>query len=546
MTCIVTCLIWGFLYSGEAQAWTDAKIQNLETRIALVERDPAEVAMKITIVVRSGWLSSFEITGLDDDMVLDEKRPPTLVSETGANYYPEIKTLSPGCVVLVFSNQHEAPGRGSYAFDLFYKTRLLSRSSRVNQSNTLQVQWTLPPWQVGIDDVRIEVTAPKGARPIALSSDVPFSEERTFSDKDNGTTLSWHRFRLPKTVAWAIGFTLPQGSFASASISPVEPKPRDAKPEASASSSNAWVAILIGFVALLKRHLVTTDCKKRRIEPVPLIPLKSAFSRNLLIFLLTVVSGFIFDNHRNLALAQLCLLVALSVDRDFRRQPIRAQGAWTRVAERDLERVRLYPIKSLFGYRSWLDATTPLGLALLFSVYTLIVLLFWRGDHDLAYHWTFGAILLTPLFVTGTRKNLPLPPEADIRILTDFAKKSNLDTLLKPDVRYGIFVYKSPLNDWYEARLRFYSDNFTDGLHLFDLVVANPLGHRGVSARCALLSVSSTGSAADTALKTALKDTPTCSSYNDERVARMTYFSNAATDIRELLELPVKASPKTS
>jgi hypothetical protein len=352
MTCIIAALIWGLLSADEAQAWTDAKIQNLEARIALSERDPAEVIMKITIAVRGGWLSSFEITGLDDDMVLDEKGPLVLVSETGASYYPEIKVLSPGRVVLLFSNQHDAPGRGSYTFELFYHTNLLSRSSRMNQSNMLEVRWTLPPWQVGIDDVRIHVTAPKGARPIALSSEVPFSEERAFLDSDNRTTLSWHRIRLPQTVAWAIGFTLPQGAYTPASTSHAEPASRDVKPNASTSHSNAWVALLVGLVAILKRFFVTTYCKKRHADPVPLIPLKLPFARNLFILLLTIGSGIMFDDHRNLALAQLCLLVALSVDRDYRRRPIRIRGAWKRVTEYELARVRLHSIESLFGYQT--------------------------------------------------------------------------------------------------------------------------------------------------------------------------------------------------
>jgi hypothetical protein len=507
---VVAFVFASLLCGAKAHAWTDARVQGVYARIELSENGVANVAMNIKIRVRGGWLSRFEITGLDADLTLATTRPAVLISEKGPRYVPEIKTREPGKVVLMFADRKRLPRRGIYTCELRYATASIARDLENTRDSKRYAYWSLPPWHVGLEDVQIEIAAPLGSRPLALTEEESFVEQRGYRDSENQTVLHWRRVHLPRTVAWKIGFTLPsQTVIPTALPHSTVPTASEVTTQPSAVASGSWVALLLGVYALLKRLLVVWVCRQRRFEPMPLFAPKSVHLRHLLVILLTFAAFLLFDTYRVTALVLCCLVVVLSIDRKYRRLPIRQKGEWRAVTERDLRVARFSHYKRLFDFKAWLDATTPLGLALLMSNIILCFLLYWQGDNEFAYFWTCSAILVTPLFLTGTRKSFPLSPEAALNILRDFVIHASINNLSESDVGCNLLVYKTPSGDWQEARLRFRSNTFTDGLQQLDLVIADFNAFHATDPDVALLSIAAAGSPADHILNTRLKNAST-------------------------------------
>lgn len=533
---IVALVFTSLVCCAKAHAWTDAKVQGVHTRIELSENGVADVAMTIKIRVRGGWLSRFEITGLDEDIVFAATRPAVLISEEGRRYIPEIKVRDPGNVVLKFTDTKRVPRRGSYLCELRYATASIANDSENTGDDKHHAYWSLPPWPVGLEDIQIEIVTPLGSRPLALSEEESFVEHRGYHDDDNQTVLSWRRVHLPRTVAWKVGFTLPgQSVIQSAPVRSAVPTSNDLAKQPSAMSSCKWIALLLGIFALLKRLLVLRICRKRRIEVIPLFAPDSERLRDSLIILFAFAAYLLFDSNRVTALVLCCLVVVLSIDKRYRRRPFRQIGEWREVTKRDLQIARFSHYQSLFDFAAWLDATTPLGIALLLTNYVLSFLLYWQGDNNFAYSWTCGVILVTPLFLTGTRKNFPLSPEATLNILSDFVIRGSMKDLSESDIGCSLLLYKTPSGEWHEARLRFRSDMFTDGLQQLDLVIAVFSPFHATDPDIALLSVAAAGSPADRILNTRLKTGVTYSASMGGRVARVTRSTTFQNEIQSLL-----------
>ncbi len=544
----VAALVFASLLScAKAHAWTDAKVQGVHTRIELSDNSVADVAMRIKIRVRGGWLSRFEITGLDDDLTLATTRPAVLISEEGPRYIPEINQRETGELVLKFTDRKRVPRRGTYTCELRYTTASIARDLVTARNNKRYAYWSLPPWHVGIENVQIEITAPLGSRPIVLTEDESLVEQRGYRDSENQTVLHWRRVHLPRTVAWKVGFTLPKKTVvATEPAKPSFPTSSDATTRRSTAASGSWVAVLLSVFALLKRFLVTQRCRKKRVEPIPLVALTSAHLRHSSIILLTLAAFLLFDTYRVTALVLCCLVVVLSIDKNYRRLPIRQKGVWRAVRERDLQVARFAHYKSLFDFAAWFDATAPLGFALLVSNIILSFLLYWQGDGDFAYFWTCGVVLVSPLFLTGTRKNFPLSPETAVNILRDFVTHASMNRLSGSDIDCRLLLYITPTGEWEEARLRFRSNIFTDGLKQLDLVIADFSAFHAIDSDVALLSVAATGSPADRILGSRLKNAATYSASGGDRVARITRSTDFRNDIHGLLDPLLKSRPVTA
>lgn len=525
------------LHCEEAHAWTDAKVQGVHTYIELSENGIADVLMKIKIRVRGGWLSRFEITGLDDDLVLDVTRPAVIISEEGPRYIPEIKMRETGTVILNFTDRKRVPRRGTYTCELRYTTASIVRDIENASVDKRYVYWSLPPWHVGLENVQIEIAAPLGSRPLALSAEESFVEQRNYSDSNNQTVLQYRRIHLPRTVAWEIGFTLPNSTPAStAPVRSTDTTSSNTTTQESVAISGSWIAVLLGVIAMLKRFFVMRNCRRRRVEPIPLIAPKSDYLRHSLLVLLAFGAFVLFSTNRVTALVLCCLVVVLSIDKTYRQLPVLQKGVWRSVTQRDLWVARFYPYKIFFSFSAWLDATTPLGLALLVSNIILSFLLYWQGDSDFAYSWSCSAILVTPLFLTGTRKDFPLSPEVALNVLNDFVVRTSTTPRSGSNIGRDLLLYQTPSGDWQEARLRFDCKTFTEGLQQLDLVIADFRACRTTDPELALLSVATLGSPADRILNTRLKNASTYSASTGDRVARITRSIGFRDNINGLLD----------
>src|SRR4051794_23530343 len=83
---ILACSAW----SASAQAWTKTRVERAQAHPSVDAGARAQVVLQVGVRVQGGWLSRFEITGLDRDLALDPEHPPLLTSEDGNVYVPEV------------------------------------------------------------------------------------------------------------------------------------------------------------------------------------------------------------------------------------------------------------------------------------------------------------------------------------------------------------------------------------------------------------------------------------------------------------------------
>lgn len=367
-----------------AQAWTRARVETAEAHLDLRDSGQTLVSLALGIRVAGGWLSRFELTGLDPGLVLDPEKPPFVLCEDGRKLTPEIKVRDEGRVIISFPDKMQAPHRGLHQLALAYLTTLVPSEPRARDA--IELSWSLPAWQVELRQSDIWVNAPLGAT-FAADAEPEVALERERLDRGSRTLLHFHRARLPRTVVFSAQLELP--STAASAIRAARPKGAHARPQA------LYVAALVLSLAWLKRRAALVTGSRLGARPLPLLALGPRMRAGLMLAL-AALGGFCYAARPNLGLALLASVVTLGLYRGF--------GRTTEVSEaRGLHPRAL----ALFGGASWLDATTPLGFGLLGSAYSLSLQRLVLGAEPGL--WLEALLLVTPFWLTATRLHVPAP-----------------------------------------------------------------------------------------------------------------------------------------
>jgi hypothetical protein len=510
---------------NRARAWTKARVQGADAEIELHADGRADVLLRVELKVLGGYLSELAVDGLDPDLELDPQRPPRLTSEQGRLYLPQVKSKPGEPLLLFFPGRRAAPWRGEYLVELFYRTRLVPRASRDAGRDALRVSWTLPAWEVGLENVQIEVKAPPGTRPVAVPEERAHAIEVDFQDGLKTTSIKWRRIRLPQTESWTVAFDVPRRRLAAALAPSTAVDRAEDHPCGEPDRAGFWLAGCIGLLALLKRRLVERACARSSARPVALVPFASRAVRRAAMVSLAIAAGLLFPEHGSLSLGLMCALVCLALNRSFSVDPLPDTGAWgaARKAERAAAaRDRLY---AWFGASSWMDATTPLGGALLAGAYLLLGLMLWQRGGAESRLWALGTLLATPLFVTGTRLQLPPSAVEALPMLKKAARRLGMNRWLKPNGYVEPVVFRGGPAAVPEARLRLHAAGWLQGLRL-------PHARR---AGVALLAVAVSGSEADSALADALPRADRHADPSAGLTARLAPLQRAKGVIPELL-----------
>jgi hypothetical protein len=240
-----------------------------------------------------------------------------------------------------------------------------------------------------LDDVRVWMTAPAGTR----AHNVDPAITVTAHDRGARAYLSWRRVRVPQHTPWPIELQLA-----------VHPPPRVSKAQApppAAPIDRRWyvLAAIVALAATIVRARGNALSRTRGWRARALVPLRAAPLRTLLIAASCVLGGWLGAAQPALALALLGAAIALTLDKRYARSAI--ESGWRTLRAHDLRRARRARASSWLGAWSWLDATTPCGLALLVSGWLLATTL---PADALGLE---AAVLLTPLWLVGTRVGRP-------------------------------------------------------------------------------------------------------------------------------------------
>jgi hypothetical protein len=344
------------------------------------------VRLTIDLDVRGGWLSEFEIAGLEPGSTLDPDKPVWLVHAGGHKVSPRAELRPDGVLVLRFSKP-DAPRRGRHRLGVTYWTRL---SLAEKASGKRRMQFNLPAWRVDLEAVDIWVNAPAQASwPPAEDPAMDGVVTRELHPRGQRTILRAHRVSLPRTLAFGVEFELP------VTAASAEPKGSFAS---NAASAPLGLGVAVALLAWLKHRSVLARAARRGRRPLALLPLGNGL-RALLMAALAIGGALCYPHSAALGLTGFAGSVALALYRHVGHvRPERRAGA----------RRRLAHAADLLGAASWLDATTPAGLALLASAYTLAALRIALGGP--LGPWLELLLLVTPLWLTGTRLHAAQDP----------------------------------------------------------------------------------------------------------------------------------------
>lgn len=193
---MLAVLVW--LVAAPALAWTDTQVTSVSARIdARAAR--ARVDLTLGMSVREGWLSRFELLDLGPELALEEPPRCRLVAADGTLYTPQLQ-LAGDSLILDFPDRRSAPRRGDYTLELTWLSRLPGAAEG-------EPHWSLPRWPERVANVRVEVLAARGARP--LPARVEPHDGATLRDTPEGTLLTFVRAELPRTARFDLAWSLP-------------------------------------------------------------------------------------------------------------------------------------------------------------------------------------------------------------------------------------------------------------------------------------------------------------------------------------------------
>jgi hypothetical protein len=395
-----------------AQAWTRSVVNSAGAELELLDSGELRVVLKIGLEVQGGWLSRFDVAGLEPDLQLDPSAGAWLVSRSdGRAYTPEITTPAPGQLTVAFSHRRDAPWRGDYELGIVYTARSPITQADRSLPQRLGIAWQMPAWDRGLEDVRVRIRAQGALEARSEPELAHVVRVRTLHDAGR-ELLELQRLQLPRATPWTLRFAVPAAGLALADQAP------RTQSAVGAWQSEPWplvLALVLAVLGLAKHTALGRAARQRNAVAVPLIPM-SAWLRGAAIVGLCGAGGVLAARNLDLGLCAWAGALLLALSRAVR--PLSARrGPATRPAPRAarLGAARLQRLEELFVGRAWLDLTTPVGALLAISLLGLGLAL-GALPHGSSLP-PLGALLLLPLLLTGTRLHLPDGPAARLRAL---------------------------------------------------------------------------------------------------------------------------------
>ncbi len=410
----------------EARAWTEASVQTARGTVTVSEDGTARVALVLSVRIHRGWLEGLDIVGLDPDLELDEDKPvwASTGEEPGRKFTPEVRLHRRGRLSLSFRGRGASPRRGLLWVGLSYRTRAVDVTP--GDDGELEIRWTLPAWQSGLDGVVLAMRVPgSGAQPLEETGAEDTIHTRVVEGEQN-TTAIWERPHLPRTVPWTIGVRSPAEHYVAGlhrvSYGRPPKPPASLAPHVAPQSRVAVVAAALwlwfAFIGwTFERAARRVGAVARRLVPLPL------FGSLLLQAGLLTGGTFGWESHPSASLVAFALatILALSTTAERIRAPT-GRGAWAAPDRETLQRTRVERWRQHLGVGCPGDGTSLLGLLLALVVAVGCLATTWdTGDLLLSASLLF--LFMPPL--TATRFHLPSTATERLRLLAAVARRTS-------------------------------------------------------------------------------------------------------------------------
>lgn len=501
--------------SSPAHAWTRTVVKGARATVD-VERDATlSILLRLDVEVAAGWLHELELVDLGEGFDLDRYRPPYFRSEEGELFRPEAEVLEGGRVRLSFPRR-EAPRRGEYRVFMRYRTKADVRP--VEGAAQAQVVWSVPAWETGLHDVSVEFRAPKGSSVPSELHDTPPGVDFEVREQARHTIIEWRRIHLPRMTAWPLPVDVPLQAINLPVAVPDAPTPNGFRPlPAPDRRPVAWALLLIAALVLLKRRSIEAAMGATALM------VRAPWGSVLFVTGIVLAVGQWLSPSYLLCAAP---FLAFALHRPARFSQCNEPLNWLPATAKELP-----PTETRAS--ELLDGTSPTGLVVLLALGTCLIAL---GEPT-------TALLLLPLFLTGTRHHLPMTASAKTEVLRRFASSLRIPAEA-PEISFS----------WERAsvegapRLRLHLGNQRAGLKSSSLVVASAPHGFVLRSKVMLLIETRAQSEADDLMRRRTGVTPDVRASNGS-ILRLVAWDAEAIELLRVLSCkapkPMKASRGT-
>lgn len=411
-------LALGFVPEARAAGWQEAHQTSDDVRVSVAQDGTATVVHRLRYRVVAGRFKSFDFAGIDPraEIVPQTVALPEKGSEIGAKVEPNGK--APGSVRIVLDDP-KGIGRGGYTIDLTYKLDLVATKMLARDGAMWRLAWSAPPSTEGHDGARVVFELPPSpTEPRLASPEQAATTVATFRRMPEKDELELVRAHVPRGEAVVWSARVDPKAFPLVTAPELRPSPvaivagdtPNRAPAALVACGFAVLAGLLAFALRTKQAAVAQACAAARSNARPLLPVPGG------------AAPFVYGATTTTALAALlwanptvgALLVVLAMAVAAHRAPAvierpRGPGRWKAVSDEDV----LLAQKRPSGPGDLFDVGTTKGLLVALALLAAVV-----GATVLLATRVAGAVLaiplcsmvLVPLFVTGTRAQLPPKP----------------------------------------------------------------------------------------------------------------------------------------
>jgi len=222
-----------------ARAWVEARVHRAEARLSLPESpaSPMRLEIELEVDVVRGWLQRLDLAGLPEGLTVvsgeafpaggaaarpaDARRAhaaPAQPARGHGTFRPEVRVVDAdrGALQVSFpGGRRRAPGRGRHLLRIALAVPFAEALREARRGpDDLELRFTLPPWEAGLDLPRIVVEAPY---PIAPPLDRPRAPglrvlSRRTPGVPEGYEVAFDRVHLPRETPWPVAVRIPRGT----------------------------------------------------------------------------------------------------------------------------------------------------------------------------------------------------------------------------------------------------------------------------------------------------------------------------------------------
>jgi hypothetical protein len=397
---------------ARASSWQEVHLAADDVRIEVGPDGIATVQHHLRYRVVAGHFKTFDIAGLDPHA---EIAPDAVFTSEkgGAEVAARVESVpkTPGSIRLVI-DEGKGLTRGAYVVDVKYRLDLVATKMLVRDGAMWKVSWTAPPAAEGHDGARVVFDLPAApTEPRLASGETLLPTLRRGPQRDE---LELVRAHVPRGEAAVWSARVDPKAFPlvkSPELRTVAPLP---EPTPIAQSEVIRVLLAVGFALLAgllslalhrKQSAVAASARATGATPRPLLPLRAA---RPLVYGVTVTSSLACLLWSSPSIGALLVLLSMAIAAERAPIPVvrpRAPAAWQPAKDTEvlLRKRRSLAIDAFdLSYRRAQLVFLAVCVAVVAISYALRM-----HVPQIGLALPIASLALLPLFVTGTRAQLP-------------------------------------------------------------------------------------------------------------------------------------------